>query len=65
MLRRVRTRIWSVVGIVMLVAGAVFTLQGIGVLHGSSMTGSTTWAVLGPLIAVAGIVVYARSTRMP
>ena len=47
----------------MAIAGAVFTLQGIGVLHGSSMTGSTTWAVLGPLIAIAGIVIYARSTR--
>ena len=47
----------------MAVAGAVFTLQGIGVLRGSSMTGSTTWAVLGPVIAVAGVVIYARSTR--
>lgn len=65
MLRPVSSRIWSVVGVVMVVAGAVFTLQGIGVLHGSSMTGSTTWAVLGPLIVVAGIVVYARSTRTP
>jgi len=59
----VRGRGWSVVGIVIAVAGAVFTLQGIGVLGGSSMSGSTTWAILGPVIAVAGLVIYARSTR--
>jgi hypothetical protein len=58
-----RGRAWSVVGIVMALAGAVFTLQGIGVLGGSSMSGSTTWAILGPVIAVAGLIVYARSTR--
>ena len=59
-----RGRIWAIVGIVVAIAGAVFTLQGIGVLHGSSMTGSATWAVLGPIIAIAGIVIYARSTRV-
>ena len=58
-----RGGIWAIVGIVLAVAGSVFTLQGIGVLHGSSMTGSTTWAILGPVIAVTGIVIYARSTR--
>jgi hypothetical protein len=58
-----RARIWSIVGIVIAIAGAIFTLQGVGVLGGSSMSGSTTWAILGPLIAVAGIVIYARSTR--
>jgi hypothetical protein len=58
-----RARIWSIVGIVVAIAGAIFTLQGVGVLGGSSMSGSTTWAILGPLIAVTGIVIYARSTR--
>ena len=58
-----RGGIWAIVGIVLAVAGGVFTLQGIGVLHGSSMTGSTTWAILGPIIAITGVVIYARSTR--
>jgi drug/metabolite transporter superfamily protein YnfA len=39
----------------MAVAGTVFTLQGLGFLHGSSMTGVTAWAVLGPIIAIAGL----------
>jgi len=44
-----------VVGAVMLVAGAVFTFQGLGVLEGSPMTGSSFWAVAGPLIAGLGV----------
>ena len=44
-----------VVGAVMLVAGAVFTFQGLGVLEGSPMTGSSFWAVAGPLIAGFGV----------
>jgi hypothetical protein len=53
------------IGAVIAIAGAVFTLQGIGVLGGSSMSGSTTWAILGPVIAVIGLVIYARGTREP
>jgi hypothetical protein len=58
-----RGRVWSVVGVVIAVAGGIFTLQGIGVLGGSSMSGSTTWAILGPIIAIVGIVIYARGSR--
>jgi len=45
----------SVVGVVMLVLGAVFTLQGLGYLTGSPMTGVATWAIVGPLIAGLGV----------
>jgi hypothetical protein len=60
-----RGRVGKIVGILIAVAGAVFTLQGVGILGGSSMTGSTTWAILGPVIVVVGLVIYARSTREP
>ena len=50
-------------GIVIALAGAVFTLQGVGILGGSSMSGSTTWAILGPIIAIVGLAIYARATR--
>jgi hypothetical protein len=43
------------VGVIIAVLGAIFTLQGLGFIGGSAMTGSTLWAVLGPIIAVAGI----------
>jgi hypothetical protein len=43
------------VGALVTVAGIVFTLQGLGYIGGSVMTGVTFWAVAGPLIALAGI----------
>jgi hypothetical protein len=42
-------------GAVITVAGVIFTLQGLGYIGGSVMTGVTFWAVAGPLIALAGI----------
>ena len=47
--------ILSVVGVLITLAGVIFTLQGIGLLKGSSMTGTTEWTILGPIIAVAGL----------
>lgn len=41
-------------GLVML-AGVIFTLQGVGVIGGSAMSGVTAWAVVGPVIALAGL----------
>jgi hypothetical protein len=41
-------------GLVLVLAGAVFFFQGIGVLGGSFMIGSTKWAVIGALLVVAG-----------
>jgi len=45
------------------VAGVVFALQGLGYIGGSSMTGTTLWAVLGPLIAVLGLSIAAAGLR--
>jgi hypothetical protein len=50
------------VGIVIAVVGAVFTLQGAGVLGGSFMSGSGLWLVIGAGMVITGLVVYARST---
>ena len=52
-----------VVGVVLVLMGCVFTLQGLGYLAGSAMTGVTLWAVLGPVIAVVGIVLIVRAVR--
>jgi hypothetical protein len=43
------------VGLLATIAGIVFALQGAGVIGGSSMSGTSLWTVLGPLIALAGI----------
>jgi hypothetical protein len=58
-----RNRTIAILGLVAAVVGAVFTLQGVGVLGGSFMSGSATWAVIGIALVVAGLVVYARATR--
>jgi hypothetical protein len=50
------SRVLGLIGAVALVGfGALFTLQGLGYVGGSSMSGSETWAVLGPLIAGLGV----------
>ena len=49
---------WGVLvgaGLVLAVAGVIFTLQGVGILGGSVMSGVTFWAVVGPIIALAGL----------
>lgn len=56
-------RLLRVVAIVVAAVGAVFTLQGIGVLRGSFMSGSAIWAIIGIAMVVIGLVAYARVTR--
>jgi len=51
------------IGTLLTVAGTVFALQGFGVLGGSVMSGSHLWAVAGPLIALAGLVILAAGAR--
>jgi hypothetical protein len=45
----------NIVGILFLLAGGIWFLQGINVLPGSFMTGQTQWAVYGGILIVAGI----------
>lgn len=59
-----RAGAWMVpAGIVVFLLGAVFFLQGVGELGGSFMSDSTTWSILGPVIAVFGIGLVARGVR--
>jgi hypothetical protein len=52
-----------VVGALMLVTGLVWTLQGLDVLGGSAMSGNAVWAVVGPIVAVAGVVLVGLAVR--
>jgi hypothetical protein len=52
-----------VLGVVLVLMGAVFTVQGLGYLAGSPMTGVTLWAVVGPVLAVVGIVLIVWAAR--
>ena len=42
-------------GILLVLVGALWTLQGLGVVGGSVMSGVTLWAIIGPLVVLAGI----------
>lgn len=44
-----------VVGGLMVLFGVLFTLQGVGKVQGSFMSNTTTWTVLGPIIALIGL----------
>jgi hypothetical protein len=52
-------------GSLITLAGVIFTLQGVGVIGGSFMSGTTTWAVVGPIIALAGLALIALALRRP
>jgi hypothetical protein len=41
-----------IVAVLALLAGAVFFLQGIGIIPGSFMTGRSEWAVIGAALVV-------------
>ena len=43
------------VGALLALVGIVFMLQGLGAIGGSAMSGSTFWAVAGPVIALVGL----------
>jgi hypothetical protein len=51
-------------GLLAVVVGAVWTLQGLGYLGGSVMTGVTAWAVIGPIVALAGVVLVVLGLRL-
>lgn len=51
-------------GVLLVLAGLIWTLQGLGVLQSSSpMTGETLWAVIGPVVAILGAVLLAGAIR--
>ncbi|MFI2485517.1 hypothetical protein ACH47X_01340 [Promicromonospora kroppenstedtii] len=52
-----------VLGVVLVLMGSVFTVQGLGYLAGSPMTGVTLWAIVGPVLALVGVVVIVAAAR--
>jgi drug/metabolite transporter superfamily protein YnfA len=46
-----------VVGALVALFGLLFTLQGFGAVGGSPMSNTTTWSILGPIIALIGIAI--------
>jgi hypothetical protein len=55
----------TIVGVLLVLIGGIWILQGINVLPGSFMTGQTKWAIYGAIAAVAGIVLIVLARRGP
>jgi len=55
--------ILSAAGMLLIVIGLVWFLQGINVLPGSFMTGQIRWAVFGGLAMAAGASLLAKANR--
>ena len=62
---RVRKALLLVLGGVLILVGCVWTLQGLGYLAGSPMTGVAAWAIIGPLVAGFGVALLVVSVRGP
>ena len=52
-----------VLGVLVALAGAVWTLQGLGYIGGSFMSGATVWAVIGPIVLLAGLAIIYLALR--
>jgi drug/metabolite transporter superfamily protein YnfA len=50
-------------GSLITLGGVIFALQGVGVIGGSFMSSTTTWAVIGPLIALVGLAIIVLGLR--
>ncbi|HEV7420707.1 MAG TPA: hypothetical protein VGO30_12775 [Mycobacterium sp.] len=52
-----------VLGVIVALFGLLFSLQGFGAVAGSPMSNTTTWSVLGPIIALVGIAIAIAGSR--
>jgi hypothetical protein len=50
-------------GVVLTCFGVLWALQGFGVVGGSPMSNTTTWSVIGPIVAVVGIAIAGYAAR--
>lgn len=55
--------LWVVLGVLLVLVGGLWTLQGLNVLGGSAMSGKTLWAVVGPIVALGGLVLALVGAR--
>ena len=60
---RMRQIVLTVLGVLVALAGAVWTLQGLGYIGGSFMSGATLWAVIGPIVLLAGLAIIYLALR--
>ncbi len=58
-------KVWAflIAGVVLLLVGLTWVLQGLGTIGGSFMSGQKLWFAIGLLVALAGITALATGVR--
>jgi hypothetical protein len=54
-----------ILGVIAILAGAVWILQGTGVLPGSFMTGQRMWLIIGIIVGIVGLALAYNGIRRP
>lgn len=54
----------KILGVLLVLVGIVWILQGINVLPGSFMTGQMQWAIYGAIAVIIGVALFIASGRM-
>jgi hypothetical protein len=54
-----------VVGVIALIIGVIFAGQGLRLIPGGFMSGSSTWLIIGLILAIVGIILLAFGARRP
>jgi hypothetical protein len=55
--------ILRILGVLMILVGLVWILQGVNVLPGSVMSGQAVWAVIGIVVGAVGVVLEVLANR--
>ncbi len=55
----------KITGIILVLVGALWILQGIGIVGGSFMTGRSEWLYIGIVTAAVGIALFAWAASRP
>ncbi|WP_199442701.1 hypothetical protein [Umezawaea beigongshangensis] len=58
-----RNRVFVAVGVVLALLGVLWTLQGLGLVTGSFMTGQSLWTAIGLLSVVGGVTLLVSGLR--
>ena len=52
-------------GVILVLVGALWSLQGVGVVGGSFMTGRSEWLYIGIVTAAVGVALFAWAVSRP
>ncbi|MCU1646784.1 MAG: rane protein [Nocardia sp.] len=58
-----RSPIFVALGVIIGLAGLLWSLQGFGVVSGSPMSNTVTWSIIGPVVFIAGVLIAVRGYR--